>query len=143
MVTHILVGVDNSDTARSAAVKAAALAQAFGAELHVVSAYGRFEAEHIRMGTDSFTLTNHDEAMTVARQVITSLRPTYPDLKFHPIATAGKPGEALVRTAEALNVDLIVVGNKRVQSVGRVLGNIARDVARSAHCDLYVANTTR
>ena len=68
--------------------------------------------------------------------------PAHPGLAVTTAALEGKPGEALVRAADKLGAELIVVGNKRVQGVaGRVLGSIARDVASHASCDVYVAHT--
>jgi len=46
-----------------------------------------------------------------------------------------------VREAESLGADLIVVGNKRVQGLGRILGSIAEDVAHHSTCDVYIAHT--
>ena len=36
----------------------------------------------------------------------------------------------------------MVVGNKNIRGVSRVLGSVARKVASGATCDLYIANTT-
>jgi nucleotide-binding universal stress UspA family protein len=44
--------------------------------------------------------------------------------------------------ADRLNAQLIVVGNNRVQGIGRVLGAIALDVARRASCDVLISDTT-
>lgn len=141
MTTTILVGVDDSETAKRAAASAAALANALDAELHVVTAFGKFESERVDLGSDSFISTNHDEALQVAEQAVAGLRAVYPGLTFHVHAADGKPAEAIVRKAEELDVDLIVVGNKRVQGLGRMLGSIASHVTKSAHCDVYVAHT--
>ena len=36
---------------------------------------------------------------------------------------------------------LIVVGNRRMRGIGRVLGSVANSVAHNATCDVYIANT--
>ncbi|MFI5429021.1 universal stress protein [Aeromicrobium sp. UC242_57] len=56
-------------------------------------------------------------------------------------AVQGKPAAALVELAEETGADVIVVGNKRVQGMSRVLGSIAADVTRRAPCDVYIAHT--
>ncbi|MBM0125086.1 universal stress protein [Pimelobacter simplex] len=138
----IVTGVDGSDTALAAAERAAVLAGALGARLHVVSAYGKFEQETVKIGSDTMFLSSEKDAEDVAAKITTTLRAAYPDVEMTSGAAEGKPGEALVATAEALGADLIVVGNKRVQGIaGRVLGSIARDVAAHASCDVYVAHT--
>ncbi|KII27016.1 universal stress protein UspA, partial [Arthrobacter sp. AK-YN10] len=53
----------------------------------------------------------------------------------------GKPGEALVKEAEIHDARLIVVGNRRMQGIGRVLGSVANTVAHTAPCDVYIAKT--
>ncbi|MCR1782099.1 universal stress protein [Nocardioides carbamazepini] len=138
----IVTGVDGSDTALAAAEKAATLAQALGARLHIVSAFGRYESETVQIGSDTLILSSERDAEEVAAKVANALRGTHPGVEVTTAASDGKPGEALVAAAEQLGAELIVVGNKRVQGIaGRVLGSIARDVAAHASCDVYVAHT--
>ncbi|GAA3517455.1 universal stress protein [Nocardioides daeguensis] len=138
----IVTGVDGSETASTAAERAAVLARALGARLHVVSAYGKLEQETVKIGSDTMFLSSEKDAEDVAAKVAAALRAAHPDVEITSGAAEGKPGEALVATAEALGAELIVVGNKRVQGIaGRVLGSIARDVAVHASCDVYIAHT--
>ncbi|NYG60529.1 nucleotide-binding universal stress UspA family protein [Nocardioides daedukensis] len=141
MVSTIVTGVDGSVPAAAGARKAAELAKAFGATLHVLSAYGDFEAETLEIGSEKILLTNEQEAQQTAQQVLVDLRREFPGVEIVASPAEGKPGEALVRAAESLHADIIVVGNKRVQGMARVLGSIARDVAAHASCDVYVAHT--
>lgn len=137
----IVVGVDSSETAREAARKAAGLAQHLGAQLVVISAYGKFEVERIGERSDEIILTTEQEALSTAENQVAPLRSEFPDLVLETVASEGKPAEALVAHAEKLEADLIVVGNKRVQGLARVLGSVAADVARKAHCDVYIVHT--
>lgn len=137
----IVVGVDDSETAREAARTAATLAVALKARLVAVSAYGKFETERVGEGTDEILLTTEQDALVTAQNQVAQLRVDFPDLEVETVASEGKPGEALVAYAERHGADLIVVGNKRVQGLARVLGSVAADVARKAHCDVYVAHT--
>ncbi len=52
------------------------------------------------------------------------------------------PATALCDEAPRLRATMIVVGNRRVQRLTRVLGAVANDIARQAPCDVLVANTT-
>ena len=61
---------------------------------------------------------------------------TFPD---HPVAR--DPASALCDEAERLDASIIVVGNKRVQGISRVLGSIAGGVAKMAPCDVYIVHT--
>ena len=46
-----------------------------------------------------------------------------------------------MHVAKEIGADLIVVGNRRVQGIGRVLGSVATDVAHHAPCDVYIVKT--
>jgi nucleotide-binding universal stress UspA family protein len=59
----------------------------------------------------------------------------------HAIVVA-EPADALCQEAERLNASIIVVGNKRVQGMSRVLGSIPLDVAKQAPCNVYIVHTT-
>lgn len=137
----VVTGVDTSPTAATAARKAAALAGAMGARLHVLSAYGDFEAERISVGAEEFLISNEKSAEGVASDVFTQIRKEFPDLEITYGPAEGSPADALVAAAETLKADVIVVGNKRVQGLARILGSIARDVAAKAPCDVYIAHT--
>lgn len=137
----VVTGVDTSPTAAAAARKAAALAAGMGARLHVLSAYGEFEAERINVGAEEFLISNEKTAEGVAFDVFAEIRKEFPDLEITYGPAEGSPGDALVQAAEELNADVIVVGNKRVQGLARILGSIARDVAAHAPCDVYIAHT--
>lgn len=139
--SRIVVGVDDSESAARAAVTAATLARALGAELHVLSAYGKFEIERVRAGSEEYVFTTEADAEAMTTTVVERLRAEFSDVSFHHRPAEGKPAEALVRAAEELGASLIVVGNKRVQGLARILGSIARDVAAHAPCDVYVAHT--
>lgn len=141
-MSHLIVtGVDGSETAAAAASRAAELAGALQARLHIVSAYGRLEAETVEVGSDKLLLSNEGEAESTAEAVAAPLREAHPGLEITTGPSEGKPGEALVRVADSLGATMIVVGNKRVQGVSRVFGSIARHVAAHAPCDVYVVNT--
>jgi nucleotide-binding universal stress UspA family protein len=56
-------------------------------------------------------------------------------------AARGKPAEALVDEAARSGAQLIVVGNRRMHGLGRVLGSVANSVAHNAPCDVYIAKT--
>lgn len=153
MTGIILVGVDNSETALKAAEKAASLTVAFNAELHVATAFNvdmteTFQSVRSQNETAAMSSAYHrlvtqyaEEAKRTASGIAEKLRRSYPELKIVAKAVEGKPGTALINDAERLDVDLIVVGNKRVQGPGRILGSIARSVAAEAPCDIYIANT--
>jgi nucleotide-binding universal stress UspA family protein len=138
----ILVGVDGSASSMKAAKAAAELAASTGATLHVLTA-----VDPQRMGShegsaalgDIRALTPGEAAESIAAEVAGSLTGVVPQVESSPIQ--GKPADALVEEAKRLGADLIVVGNRRVQGIGRVLGSVATDVAHHAPCDVYIVKT--
>lgn len=134
----IVVGVDSSETASKAAECARDLAIALGASLHVVTAFESERAEVIGRGTDQIVISEADSAERVAKKLAGSggqaLTVTFS-------AARGKPAEALIKEATRLDATMIVVGNKRMRGIGRVLGSVANSVAHNAPCDVYIANT--
>nr|MDT0666629.1 universal stress protein [Micromonospora sp. DSM 115978] len=80
-------------------------------------------------------------ALKIAEQAIGDLSTDLASLPTTPRSEFGKPADVLVSVAEELGASIIVVGNKRVQGVARVLGSIAADVAHRAPCDVYIAHT--
>lgn len=138
---RIVAGVDGSETAFTAALVAARLADALGAELHLLSAYRRDQVERFEGGTIEIAISTQEQARSVVDRSARQLRRVFPNVVVHTEPKRGKPAEAIVRHAEEVDADLIVVGNKRVQGVGRILGSIAKDVTALAPCDVYVAHT--
>ena len=54
----------------------------------------------------------------------------------------GDPAEAIVRVAEQEKADVIVVGNKGMAGVRRVLGSVPNSVAHQAPCSVLIVQTT-
>ena len=102
MTKTIVCGVDNSTTAAAAARKAATLAAALGAHLHLLSAYGKIEAETVEIGSEKILVSNEMEADRIAGAIAVELRQAFPDLQVTPCSSEGRPGDALVRTATKL-----------------------------------------
>ncbi|HEY5662974.1 MAG TPA: universal stress protein [Ilumatobacter sp.] len=136
-MNDIVVGVDQSATARLAAEKAAELAAAYGANLHIVYCVPRSTSTVVGAGGDQWFVSPTAEAETFLNALALELR-------HDPITTRvshDEPAEAICAEAERIGARTIVVGNRRVQGMARVLGSIAGDVLKHAPCDVLVANT--
>ena len=53
----------------------------------------------------------------------------------------GDAADGLCSVAEAIGADLIVVGNKRMHGVARLLGSVPNRVAHKATCSVLIART--
>lgn len=137
-MNDIVVGIDKSDTSKRAALKAAELAAAFDTNLHVVMCVDKGRSVEMEVGSDRF----HLDSLAEAEQFLQSTAQGLPHDQFTTAAFHGDPAKVLCEEAERLDARAIVVGNRRVQGVARVLGSIASDVNRHAPCDVYVAHTS-
>lgn len=132
----VVVGVDGSDSAKKAAEAARDLAASLGASLHVVTAFETESAETFGVGSDKVRISNADAAEMVANSLSNSGQ-----VSITHSAARGKPADALIKEAIRLDAKVIVVGNRRMRGIGRLLGSVANSVAHNAPCDVYIANT--
>ncbi|MCP4959620.1 MAG: universal stress protein [Actinomycetia bacterium] len=135
----IIVGVDRSETARRAAEDAAELAAAYGVNLHLVMCVDHSAPMNKTIGGDVF----HVDALSEAAQHLASLALELSHTPVTHTVSFDEPARTLCDEAERLNARMIVVGNRRVQGIARVLGSVASDVARRAPCSVLIAHTTR
>lgn len=133
----VVVGVDRSDTARRAAERAAELAKALGVNLHIVTAAEPSADVDVGIGSDRF----HSDWISDAEQFLAGMKQTLGYDKITTAVQSGDPATALCDEAKNVEAGTIVVGNRRVQGVSRVLGSVASDVLRKAPCDVLVAYT--
>lgn len=139
MANVIVVGVDGGEPALRAARRAAEMAATFGATLHVVTAINRGSVEEFPDRPGGSLVTSGEVAEGIASDVARELEGDV--LKVTSDVVYGKPAAALVAEAERLEAFLIVVGNRRAQGIGRVLGSVAGSVAAHAPCDVYIVKT--
>ena len=137
MTRPVVVGVDESDTARRAAFRAAEMASALGAPLHLVMAASRGRADGLSTETG-----HHVDWLSGAEQFLDALMGELPVVTITRAVVPDDPAAAICKEAERVKAQMIVVGNRRVQGISRVLGAIATDVARRASCDVLISDTT-
>jgi nucleotide-binding universal stress UspA family protein len=147
MFRAIVVGTDGSVTATEAVRRARALAEAFGADLHVVNAY-RPPALVLATTADpgvmpSAVIEWEAAACDDARQLLENLADELigvgASVTTH--AVAAHPANAILSVAEAVGADLIVVGNRGMQGRRRVLGSVPNHISHHAPCDVLVVDT--
>lgn len=140
MFSTVVVGADDSSTAREAVIVAADVAQSGGAQLHIVTAY---DPKSVRMDAlpDELRYSAHQNP---AEALLARLSELVRERGLEPIvhAAEGDPVDAIVAVAESVEADLIVVGNKGMKGVRRVLGSVPNSVAHKAPCSVLIADTT-
>ena len=139
MANLILVGVDCSDTSMAAGRRAAELAVALKSKLYVLTAFHSSETETFQDGTDTITVSPADSAEAISNRAADELRTIAPDVEAGILYE--KAGDALLEEAKRLDASLIVVGNRNMQGIKRVLGSVANTVSHNAPCDVYIVKT--
>jgi len=137
-MSGVVVGVDDSETARRALDRAALIAKALGEPLHLVMAVRPGVSRMITKGTDEFII----DWVTDAEQQLHSIKSKAGVPEATTSVSDQDPATAICGEAESRGANLIVVGNRRMQGASRVLGAVASDVLKHAPCDVLVAKTT-
>ena len=137
-MNDIVVGIDHSETAAGAAAVAAEMARALGVNLHLVTCADKSKSVNLKVGSDQF----HTDWLAEAEQFLTdAARQLDCDQVTHAVGS-GNPATFLCDEARRLDAATLVVGNRRVQGVSRVLGSVAGDVLKRADCNVLIVNTT-
>jgi nucleotide-binding universal stress UspA family protein len=141
MYQRIVVGTDGSDRANAAVDHAAALARLCGAELHLVQGCGSpivMTAGYV----DAIALNPNElveGGLAALEPVADRLRGDGTDVQVHVRAESGHV--ALCNTAEDIDADLIVVGNRGMTGARRFLGSVPNSVAHQAPCSVLIVAT--
>ncbi|HEX8855315.1 MAG TPA: universal stress protein [Thermoleophilaceae bacterium] len=144
MIGSIVVGIDGSDTAARAAQRAAELANALGAKVHLVSAYKPMSGARVggEPGPEAaqWTVQRSMHADSVLEQAAVRMRNAGLDVHCH--AVNGDPAEALLNVADEENADLILVGNRGMTGARRMLGSVPNKLSHHANCDVMIVATS-
>jgi nucleotide-binding universal stress UspA family protein len=146
MFRAIVVGTDGSATATEAVHRAHELAGALSADLHVVSAYrppalvlaATAEPGLTPSAVVQWSAAAADDVRRLLDDIAAELAGPVP-VTTH--AVAAHPATAILSVAEAVDADLIVVGNRGMKGARRVLGSIPNHVSHHAACDVLVVDT--
>jgi nucleotide-binding universal stress UspA family protein len=142
----IVVGTDGSERSMSAVERAGALAADAGSRLVIVCAYHSASDREVREAADALREDAYlvvgsapaESSLRTATERARSRGAT--DVATH--AVAGDPPDVLVKTVADVGADLLVVGNRGLNTiVGRLLGSVPSSVARHAGCDVTIVRT--
>jgi nucleotide-binding universal stress UspA family protein len=143
MFQRAVVGTDGSSTASEALKAAAELCALCGAELHIVSGY------HATSNLSVAGAGSHVETWAVrSTDAVEGILQDATDLvRKHNLALSthheeGDPSKALLSVANEVDADIIIVGNRGMRGVRRLLGSVPNDVAHKASCAVLIIQTT-
>lgn len=138
----IVVGTDGSKSSLLAVERAAKIAAAFDATLIIGCAYYENKEEASKtLRQDSVTILGDDKA----KANLSAGREHAEKFGVKSIETAVRPGtpvQALMAIVNEFGADLLIVGNRGINSLtGRLLGSVPADVARQSDCDVMIVHT--
>jgi nucleotide-binding universal stress UspA family protein len=145
MYNAIVVGTDGSETAGVAVHHATALAKLTDATLHVVHAHQPLSmstAATAGMTVDVVSINDGlaESAVETCNHAAEEAKRTGVKVETHPLP--GDPSETLIRVAEEVGADLLVIGNRGMTGVKRfVLGSVPNKVSHHAPCSLLIVDT--
>ncbi|MGH9020215.1 MAG: universal stress protein [Acidimicrobiales bacterium] len=140
MFSTIVVGADGSDTARRAVAKAAEVAAAFSGTLHIVSAYSGQAITSAELPEQFRHLKSSADASALLQDLAMVAREYGVEATTHGVE--GDAVAAILSAAKSVDADLVVVGNKGMTGVRRVLGSVPNSIAHGAPCSVLVVDTT-
>jgi nucleotide-binding universal stress UspA family protein len=136
----VVVGADGSDTAAEAVRQAIGLAKLTGGRLHIVTAYKPQQLRSPAGEEFAKSLSTGDVAGSVLADLASRARSSGVEVETH--QKDGAPADAICEVATQVKADVIVVGNKGMTGVRRVLGSVPNSVAHQAPCAVLIAFTT-
>lgn len=145
--TKVVVGTDGSESSYLAVDRAAQLAADASATLVIACAYVPADPRAVsqaadQLGEEAYKIRGDNPAEDIvrtARDRAQSAGATEIDAR----TVKGAPVESLIKLADDVGADLLVVGNKGLSSLtGRLLGSVPADAARRATCDVLIVHTT-
>ena len=138
-VARVMVGTDRSETAERAVRWAAAFADAYSAELHVVQVVIPLHPADTQHGTAEVT-----RARAAAEELQSYATNIAGDRGHAHVVIDDDPALAIVHATEEHDIDVLVVGNAGM--AGRkefLLGNVPNRISHNARCTVIIVNTTR
>lgn len=143
----VVVGTDGSESSYRAVDRAAELAADAAATLVIACAYVPADPRSVsqaadQLGDDAYQIRGDNPAEDIVRtakdRAVAAGAST-----VEAQTVKGAPVESLIKLANEVEADLLVVGNKGLSSLtGRLLGSVPADAARRATCDVLIVHTT-
>jgi nucleotide-binding universal stress UspA family protein len=142
----VLVGTDGSDSSYRAVDRAAEIARDTMARLVIVCAYEPATPRQVAaagdvLGDEAFSVAGSAPAEETLRTAAERAAARGAG-KAERVAIAGEPVKSLVSALEEHHADLLVVGNRGMNTLaGRLLGSVPAAVARRSPCDVLIVHT--
>jgi nucleotide-binding universal stress UspA family protein len=145
--TTVLAGTDGSESSFRAVDRAATVARDAGASLLLACAYRPMSAREVQdaqdaLGGESYKVSGSTPAEDVLRDAADRAKQVgATDVEI--LAVEGDAVDELITISKDRDVDLLVVGNRGLNSLaGRLLGSVPANISHRATCDVLIVHTT-
>jgi nucleotide-binding universal stress UspA family protein len=142
----VLVGTDGSDSSFVAVERAAQVAGGAGAKLIIACAFRPLDRREEQraseeLGMDAYKVHGSNPADSVLNEAVERAQLAgATEIALEP--AEGDPVDVLLRIAGEVGANLIVVGNRGLNSLaGRLLGSVPSNISHRATCDVLIAYT--
>jgi nucleotide-binding universal stress UspA family protein len=140
--SRIVVGTDGSDSASRAVDHAVRLASRVGAELVVVHAQPKPQAQGSETSDRAGPRERGTAAYDIGRSILRDASTWFGDVvTLRPVLRQGEAASVILDVAAQEDADLIVVGNRGMGTRRLLIGNVPGKVAHRAPCHVLVAQT--
>jgi nucleotide-binding universal stress UspA family protein len=142
----VLVGTDGSDSSYRAVDRAAEIARDTTARLVIVCAYEPATPREVAtagdvLGDEAFSVAGSAPAEETLRTAAERAAARGAG-KVERVVVVGEPVKSLVSALEEHQADLLVVGNRGMNTLaGRLLGSVPAAVSRRSPCDVLIVHT--
>lgn len=144
----VVVGTDGSDSSFLAVDRAARIAGDAGATLVIACAYHPASDRDVRKAQDdlgddvAYQVVGSNPADDAVRTAAERARKAGA-AKVETVVVDGEPVPALTRVVDEHRADLLVVGNRGLNTLaGRILGSVPAEAARKSGVDVLIVHTT-
>jgi nucleotide-binding universal stress UspA family protein len=144
----VVVGTDGSDSSYLAVDKAAKIAADSGATLVVACAFHPARADDVNRAADqlgddvAYQVVGSTPAEDTVRTAAERAR-KQGAAKIDTVVVDGEPVPTLIKVVEERGADLLVVGNRGLNTLaGRILGSVPSEAARKSKVDVLIVHTT-
>ena len=140
----IVVGTDGSETAAVALQHATEMAKAGGGTLHIVNVFRPVNTIGMALAGVAADVSEiagelAEQAQSVCEPAAEAARRAGVACEVH--AIPGDPSDSLIAIAEQVQADLLVVGNRGMAGVRRVLGSVPNKISHHAPCSVLIVDT--
>src|SRR5947209_6195785 len=142
----IVAGTDGSPSAQLVVDRAGDLAEALATTIHVVTAHTQNSAAEWMAASGGVAIADWagvEQAQKAAEKVVAEARDRLQGrgVSVQTHVFSGEPAQALIAVAEAEHAQMIVVGNRGMTGVRRLLGSVPNRVSHRASCGVLIVPT--